>query len=76
MVEAQNKGREQTAELAEGFIKVMEDDGGTQVIRLTTDELKAFQDIAKSVWPMIEEKMGTEAYNELISFVESYEAGK
>ena len=76
MVEAQNKGREQTAELAEGFIKVMEEDGGTQVIRLTTDELKAFQEIAKSVWPMIEEKMGTEAYNELISFVEKYEAGK
>lgn len=74
MIEAQNKGREATADLAEGFIKQMEDDAGTQVIRLTTDELKLFQEATKSVWPMIEEQMGTDAYNELMDFVADYEA--
>ncbi len=76
MMEAQNKGREKTAELAEGFIKTVEDDAGTQIIRLTTDELKQFQDKAKSVWPMVEKQMGTEAYNQMIEFVEQYEAGQ
>ena len=76
MVEAQNKGREKTAELAEGFIKTVEDDAGTQIIRLTTDELKQFQDKAKTVWPMVEEQMGTESYQALIDFVAAYEAGK
>lgn len=76
MIEAQNKGREQTAELADGFIQTVEEDAGTQIIHLTNDELKAFQDKAKSVWPMIEEQMGSEAYNELINFVADYEANR
>lgn len=76
MIEAQNKGREQTAELADGFIQTVEEDAGTQIIYLTNDELKAFQDKAKTVWPMIEEQMGSEAYNELINFVADYEANR
>ncbi|MFR1052264.1 MAG: TRAP transporter substrate-binding protein [Oscillospiraceae bacterium] len=74
MIEAQNKGREKTAELAEGFIKTVEDDAGTQIIRLTNDELKLFQDKAKTVWPMVEKQMGADSYNAMISFVEDYEA--
>lgn len=74
MIEAQNKGREQTATLADGFIKTVEEDAGTEVIYLTSEELTAFQDKAKSVWPMIEEEMGTDAFNELIEFVNNYMA--
>lgn len=72
MIEAQNAGRAKTAELAEGFISQMEADGGTQVIRLTNDELLVFQEKVKGVWPMVEEQMGSEAYNQLIEFVENY----
>lgn len=72
MIEAQNKGREQTAALAEGFIQVVEDDAGTEIIRLSKEELEVFQAKAKSVWPMIEEQMGTAAYQQLIDFVENY----
>lgn len=75
MIEAQNKGREKTAELAEGFIQTVQDDAGTEIIRLSNDELKAFQDVAKSVWPMVEEQMGTEAYNQMLDFIAAYEAG-
>lgn len=76
MIEAQNKGREKTAELAEGFIKFVQEDAGTEVIRLNDEELKAFQDVAKSVWPMVEKQMGSDAYEKLLSFVEQYESGK
>ncbi|MEA4954439.1 MAG: TRAP transporter substrate-binding protein [Pseudoflavonifractor sp.] len=76
MIEAQNKGREKTAELADGFIKTVENSGNTQVINLTNDELKMFQDKAKTVWPMVEKQMGTDAYNKLLDFVDKYEAGK
>ncbi len=76
MIEAQNKGREATADLAEGFIQTVQDDAGTQVIRLTTEELKSFQEVAKSVWPMVEEQMGTEAYTQMIDFINDYEAKK
>lgn len=76
MIEAQNKGREQTGNLAEGFIQTVEKDAGTEVIYLTNDELLAFQEKAKSVWPQIEEQMGSQAYNQLIGFVEKYEASK
>lgn len=72
MIEAQNAGRAKTAELAEGFISQMEADGGTQVIRLTNEELMAFQEKVKGVWPKVEEQMGSEAYNQLIQFVENY----
>ena len=75
IIEAQNKGREKTAELAEGFIQTVQDDAGTEIIRLSNDELKAFQDVAKSVWPMVEEQMGSEAYQQLLDFIASYEAG-
>ena len=77
MVEAQNEGRKHTAELADGFIQKVEDDADTKVIYLTDDELKAFQDKVKGpIWPMVEQQMGSDAYNALISIVESYEAGK
>ncbi len=75
IIEAQNKGREKTAELAEGFIQTVQDDAGTEIIRLSNDELKAFQDVAKNVWPMVEEQMGSEAYQQLLDFIASYEAG-
>ena len=75
MIEAQNKGRVQTSKLAEGFIQTI-DDAEIEIIRLTADELKAFQDIAKSVWPMVEQQMGNEAYTELLGFVEQYETNK
>lgn len=76
MIEAQNKGREQTAALADGFVQTIVDDAGTEVIYLTNDELKVFQEKAKTVWPMIEEQMGSEAYNQLLDFMEAYESGK
>lgn len=76
MIEAQNKGRMQTSKLAEGFIQTIDDADETEIIRLTADELKAFQDIAKSVWPMVEQQMGNEAYTELLGFVEQYETNK
>lgn len=75
MIEAQNKGREQTDTLAEGFIAQVDEDPGTEIIRLTDEELMAFQDATRSVWPMVEEQMGTEAFNEMIEFVENYDAG-
>ena len=49
---------------------------GTTVIELTTDELKVFQDVAKSVWPQVEDQMGSEAYNKLVDFVLDYQAKK
>lgn len=76
MVEAQNKGREQTGKLAENFIKVVDDYASTEVIYLSNDQLLAFQEKAKTVWPMIEKQMGPEAYNQLISFVEKYTSSK
>lgn len=72
MIEAQNKGREQTAALAEGFIATVDEDPTTEIIRLSEDELMAFQEAAKSVWPMVEEQMGSEAFNAMIDFVENY----
>lgn len=76
MIEAQNKGREKTAELADGFIKTVNDYADTEVIYLTNDELKLFQDKAKTVWPMVEQQMGSDSYNQLIDFVNNYEAKK
>ena len=76
MIEAQNEGRKHTAELADGFIQTVQDDAGTEVIYLSNDELKQFQEKAKSVWPMVEEQMGTEAYNDMLDFVAEYESGK
>ena len=42
---------------------------------LTNEELTAFQERVKGVWPMVEEQMGTEAYRQLIDFVEEYNQG-
>jgi TRAP-type transport system periplasmic protein len=70
MTEAQNKGREQTHKLEDGFIKTI----GTksEIIKLTTEELKKFQDKAKSMWPMIQKTMGDDSYNKLVNFVDNY----
>lgn len=76
MIEAQNKGREKTLELEQGFVKTVDDYPGTEVIELTNDELKVFQEKVKTVWPMIEKQMGSEEFNKLINFVENYEADK
>ena len=64
-----------TSDLSDGFFKTMAENG-TTVVDLTPDELKEFQDVAKSVWPKIEESMGSEAYNKLINFVMDYQANK
>ena len=42
--------RSLTEDLSDGFFDEMQSKG-TTVIELTTDELKVFQDVAKSVWP-------------------------
>ena len=67
-----------TEDLANDFLVQMEGTGesGCQIIELTTDELKQFQDVAKTIWPMVEEQMGSEAYNKLIDFVMEYQANK
>ena len=67
--------RSLTSDLSDGFFKTMSENG-TTVVDLTPDELKVFQDVAKSVWPKIEESMGSEAYNKLIDFVMDYQANK
>lgn len=64
-----------TEDLSDGFFDEMQSKG-TTVIELTTDELKVFQDVAKSVWPQVEEQMGSEAYNKLVDFVLDYQAKK
>ena len=51
--------RSLTEDLSDGFFDEMQSKG-TTVIELTTDELKVFQDVAKSfVWPQVEEQMGS-----------------
>ncbi len=67
-----------TEPLSDEFFVQMEGTGenGCQIIELTTDELKQFQDVAKTIWPMVEEQMGSEAYNKLIDFVMEYQANK
>ena len=67
--------RSLTEDLSDGFFDEMQSKG-TTVIELTTDELKVFQDVAKSVWPQVEEQMGSEAYNKLVDFVLDYQAKK
>lgn len=74
MIEAQNLGRENTEKLVDGFLDIIRTH--CTIIELTNEELKAFQDKAKSVWPMIEQQMGTEAYNKLIDFVMDYQSKK
>lgn len=74
MIEAQNEGRKHTEELVDGFYETMK--SNLEIIELDADQLKAFQDKAKSVWPKIEEQMGTEAYNKLINFVTDYQSKK
>ena len=74
MIEAQNLGRENTEKLVDGFLDIIRTH--CEIIELSTEELMAFQEKAKSVWPMIEEQMGTEAYNKLIDFVTEYQANK
>lgn len=67
--------RSLTENLSDGFFDEMQSKG-TTVVELTTDELKVFQDVAKSVWPHVEEQMGSEAYNKLVDFVMDYQANK
>lgn len=67
--------RSLTSDLSDGFFQTMSENG-TTVVELTPDELKEFQDVAKTVWPKIEESMGSEAYNKLIDFVMDYQANK
>ena len=67
--------RSLTENLSDGFFDEMQSKG-TTVVELTTDELKVFQDVAKSVWPQVEEQMGSEAYNKLVDFVMDYQANK
>lgn len=64
-----------TEDLSDEFFEEMEA-SGTTIVELTPEELKAFQDTATSVWPMIEEQMGSESYNKLIDFVLDYQANK
>lgn len=70
ITEAQNKGRAQTAKLAEGFIKTIATK--SEVITLSKEELMKFQEKAKTVWPMIEKIMGKDEYDKLINFTKNY----
>ena len=65
--------RSLTSELSDGFFQQMAD-AGTTVVELSNDELKEFQDVAKTIWPQIEEQMGSEAYNKLVDFVLDYQS--
>lgn len=67
--------RSLTAELSDGFFDQMAE-GGTKVVELTESELKAFQDVAKTIWSQVESQMGSEAYNKLIDFVLDYQSKK
>lgn len=67
--------RSLTEDLSNGFFDEMQSKG-TTVVALTPDELKVFQDVARSVWPQVEEQMGSEAYNKLVDFVLDYQAKK
>ncbi len=67
--------RSLTGKLSSGFFDEMAAKG-TTVVELTPDELKAFQDTAKSIWPKVEEQMGSEAYNKLVNFVLDYQSKK
>lgn len=71
MIDAQNEGRKHTAEFEAKFIETIAA-SGTEVVQLTTEELSAFQDKAKTVWPMVAQEMGEEAYTQLTEFVENY----
>lgn len=73
MIEAQNKGREKTEVFADEFVKTIAD-AGVQIYEPTTEELQLFQDKVKTVWTKVEENMGSDSYNKLISFVEEYTA--
>jgi len=73
MTEAQNKGREKTQIFADAFRKTIAD-SGVQVYEPTIEELTLFQDAVKPVWTKVEENMGTEGYNALVSFVADYTA--
>ncbi len=73
MIEAQNKGREKTQVFADAFIQKIAD-AKVQIYEPTTEELKLFQDKVKPVWEKVEENMGTENYNKLITFVTDYTA--
>ncbi len=64
-----------TEDLSEGFFDEMQAKG-TTVVELTPEELKVFQDAATSIWPKVEEQMGSEAYNKLIDFVLDYQSKK
>ena len=74
MIEAQNEGRKHTEKFADEFVQKIDDSETTDVIKLTDDELKVFQEKAKSVWPKVEEQMGTDAYNQLLEFLNAYNA--
>ena len=43
---------------------------------LSEEELKVFQEVAKSVWTQVEEQMGSESYQKLIDFVMEYQSKK
>ena len=73
MIEAQNLGRENTEKLVDGFLDIIRTH--CEIIELSNEELMAFQDQAKTVWPMIEEQMGTEAYNKLLDFMAARQEG-
>ncbi len=69
--EAQEAARAKIMELDEKLIGQIAD-SGTEFIRLTSEELAAFTEATTSVWPMVEQQMGSEAFNALIDFVEKY----
>lgn len=67
--------RHLTGDLSDGFFEEMQA-GGTTVVELSEEELKVFQEAAKSVWTQVEEQMGSESYQKLIDFVMEYQSKK
>ena len=67
--------RSLTGDLSDGFFEEMQA-GGTTVVELSEEELKVFQEAAKSVWTQVEEQMGSESYQKLIDFVMEYQSKK
>jgi len=66
--EAVEYSRTFTEQIAEDFLGNISE-GGCEIITLTEDELAQFQEAAMTVWPMIEESMGAEAYGALMDYM-------
>lgn len=69
---AEKLARELTAQIEAENLEEMKSEMDITV--LTSEELKPFQEKAKSVWPMIEEEIGSDYYNEILDEIEKIQS--